>query len=476
LLLVLGGSLLACGDNKEGVGNDAGGDGSPQNPYPKHKCGDADITSAHCVQVPSADSQALLEATNSLAADTTIVLAAGTYMMTNEVSIQSTAKVHILGQGIDTTVLDWKGTTAQVNGIVAASSDGFLVQDFTVKNSIKDGIRVEASDGITYRKIKATWDNALESTNGAYGIYPVRSKHVLVEDSEAINAADAGLYVGQCQQVIVRNNNVHGNVAGLEIENTEFADVYGNDVHNNTGGLVVFDLPGNPIVGRDIRIHNNMVHDNNGLNFAAGGTVAAIPVGTGTFAMASRRVEIKDNAYSNNKTVDIAIVSGLIIESDMSKWTIDTTTVQGDITGLGLLPSFMMNGTPVADATKFSNFRSENIVISGNTHMGSGTSPDPFDPGHLGQLLTVRYNAIMKPVDSVLYDTIGETDLTTNVNHICAGGNTAGTFVDANVAAAQADINAPYMRWDAPPFGPAAGQQFDCTTLDGGALVVWDGN
>ncbi|HEY4057958.1 MAG TPA: parallel beta-helix domain-containing protein, partial [Kofleriaceae bacterium] len=397
MLLLLGGSLLACGDNKEGTGDD--GDDTPQNPYPKHKCGDADITSAHCVQVPAADSQALLEATNALEADTTIVLAVGTFAMSNEVNIQNTAKVHILGQGIDSTVLDWAGTTAQVNGIVAAQSDGFLVEDFTVQNSIKDGIRVEASDGVTYRRIKATWAKALEPTNGAYGIYPVRSKHVLVEDSVAINAADAGLYVGQCQQVIVRGNEVHNNVAGLEIENTEYADVHDNNVHDNTGGLVVFDLPGNPIVGHDISIHDNMVHDNNSANFAAGGTVAAIPVGTGTFAMASRRVEIKNNAYKNNNTVDIAIVSGLIIEQDMSKWTIDSTTVQGDITGLALLPSFMMDGTPVNDATKFSNFRSENIVIAGNTHSGSGTAPDLFDPNMLGQLLKLRYSAIMKPVD-----------------------------------------------------------------------------
>ena len=51
--------------------------------------------------------------------DTTIVLAKGTYVMTNELNIQNVANVHILGQGIDVTMLDWKGVTAQVNGIAA---------------------------------------------------------------------------------------------------------------------------------------------------------------------------------------------------------------------------------------------------------------------------------------------------------------------------------------------------------------------
>lgn len=457
--------VAACGDNEE-------------NAFPLHDCDDPAITSANCVEIPAGDGDALLVAANSLMPDTTIVLAAGTYAMTNELNIQNVAGITILGQGIDVTVLDWKGVTAQVNGIAASGTNDFVVEDFTVQNSVKDGIRVEASDGVTYRKIKATWDMPEASTNGAYGIYPVKSKHVLVEDSIATNASDAGLYVGQCQYVIVRNNEVFGNVAGLEIENTEYADVYNNDVHDNTGGLVIFDLPGNPIVGRDIRVRDNHVHDNNGTNFAPGGTVAAIPVGTGTFAMASRRVEIVNNTYERNDTVDIAIVSGLIIEQDMSKWTLDTSSPAfvGSVTDLGLLPGFDAAGTPLADANKVSNFRSENIVIAGNTHAESGTKPDLFDPNMLGIMLKVIYGDLSKPVDNIVYDTIGETNLDTNLNHLCAGGNTGGTFASLDFAAQNDMIGSPYKRFDAPPFGPSAGEQFDCTAMTGPALTVWDGN
>jgi parallel beta-helix repeat protein len=306
----------------------------------------------------------------------------------------------------------------------------------------------------------------------------VKSKHVLVEDSVASNASDAGLYVGQCQNAIIRRCEVFGNVAGLEIENTQYADVYENNVHDNTGGLVIFDLPGNPIVGRDIRVRDNRVHDNNGPNFAPGGTVAAIPVGTGTFAMASRRVEITNNQYERNNTVDIAIVSGLIIESDMSKWTLDTTspTLVGSVADLDLLPGFDNTGTPLADPNLVSNFRSENIVVSGNSHAESGTKVDLFDPNMLGLMLEFLYDQLAKPIDSIVYDTIGETDLDSNDNHLCAGGNTGGTFASLDFEAQAANLGSPYRRWDAPPFGPAAGAQFDCTTLAGPALMVWDGN
>lgn len=462
-LLLLIASLAACGDDDQ---------------FPLHDCDDPGTTFVTCIEIAGGDVNALLTAANSLTANTTIMLGKGTFAMTNELNIQNVDNIHIYGQGIDVTILDWKGTTAQVNGVSALTTNGFLVQDFTVKNAVKDGIRVEASDVVTFRQVNVTWDTPEASTNGAYGIYPVKSKHVLVEDSVASNASDAGLYVGQVQYAIVRRNEVFGNVAGLEIENTQYADVHDNDVHDNTGGLVIFDLPGNPIVGRDIRVHDNNVHDNNGINFAPGGTVAAIPVGTGTFAMASRRVEIVDNTYSNNNTVDIAIVSGLIIESDMSKWTLDTASPAfvGDVSDLGLLPGFTADGMPRGEQNLVSNFRSENIRIAGNTHADSGDKVDLFDPNMLGIMLNVLYSPLARPVDSVVYDTIGETDLDSNDNHVCAGGNASGSFASLDFEAQSMTLPSPYRRWDAPPFGPSAGAQFDCDAIAGAPISVWEGN
>lgn len=424
-------------------------------------------TTAHCIEIRSGDSQGLLDAANSLSgdADTTLMLGAGTYTLTNAITIRANG-VHIVGRGIDRTTLDFGTSTAQFNGIDAVGDD-FLVQDFTLVDAPKDGIRVEASNGVTYRRIKTTWTTPADTNNGAYGIYPVHSQNVLVEDSIAENASDAGLYVGQCQHVVVRRNTVRGNVAGLEIENVQYADVYENLAEDNTGGIVVFDLPGNPIVGHDVRLRDNTIRHNNGVNFAMGGTVKAIPVGTGTFAMASRRVEITGNDYSDNNTVDIAIVSGLIIESDTALWELPTANLVGDITGLNLLPGAAPNTV--------SNFRSENIVIANNTHNGSGAGVDPNALDGLGLLLTISYSG--DPTDSVLYDGIGEamfhsTDasMNSNTNHLCVGGNTGGTIANMNVLAQlAAQMNnqplIPFFR-PAAPFTP-----YDCTTLTGGAVA-----
>ena len=438
-----------------GAGLVAGcGDSDHPSMFPTMDC--SKVTSGSCVEIDGADSAALQSAANSIGASTTIVLGAGTFAMTNQLTLRSDG-MHLIGQGIDTTTLDFGPATTQVNGVDSIGKD-FLIQDLTVLDAPKDGIRVEQSDGVVFRRIRSTWTTVSSSANGAYGIYPVKSQHVLVEDSRAENASDAGLYVGQCQHVIVRNNTVTGNVAGLEIENTQYADVYGNTADDNTGGIVVFDLPGNPIVGRDVRLRDNTIQNNNHVNFASGGTVASIPVGTGTFAMASRRVEITGNTYKNNHTGDIALLSGLAIESDASKWILPTDTLTGTFADLPLMS---------AGAGTVINFRSENIVVAKNQHEGSGTMPDPNDPLHLGLLFAVTYGA--SPVDNVLYDAIGEaasTDAPTNKNHMCVGGNTGGTFASMHLDEQSATAVVAFYRPLA-PFAP-----YDCTALDGGGVAA----
>lgn len=426
--------------------------------FPNVQCDDFDH--ANCVLVTSGDAAGLLDAVNALEEDTAVILGTGTYELDNQVTIRAN-RITITGQGMDATTLSFGTATSQINGIDAVS-DGFLVQDLTVLDAKKDGIRVENSDGVTYRRIRATWTNEGDPMNGAYGIYPVRCDNVLVEDSIAERSSDAGLYVGQCINVIVRNNVVRGNVAGLEIENTQYADVYGNLAENNTAGIVVFDLPGNPVIGRDVRLRDNMIIGNNHPNFAPGGTVSIIPAGTGTFAMASRRVEITGNTYTNNQTGDIAILSGLVVDEDPAVWEVPMAEVIGDIDDLGL-PAGATPGTIM-------NFRSENIVIAGNTHTGGGAMPDTSR--EFGVLLVAAFMGA--PVSSVLYDTIGEsmfsaTDpaMNSNDNHICAGGNTGGNgFASLDVPTQMDAIGSPILILPTAPFAP-----FDCTSLNGGPVA-----
>jgi parallel beta-helix repeat protein len=421
-----------------------------------------------CVEVDPLDaSTSLQELVNGLTSGTTVVLGQGTFELDNQVTFRNADQIALVGQGMDRTLLDFGSTTVQANGVDIVGQ-GVLVEDLTIQDAPKDGLRIEDSTDVVIRRVRTTWSAGPVSENGGYGIYPVRSDRVLIEDSEAFHAADAGIYVGQCVGAVVRNNLARANVAGLEIENTQNADVYGNVVEDNTGGLVVFDLPGNPVVGRDVRIHDNIIRDNNRANFAPGGVVSQIPAGTGTFAMASRRVEITNNTYENNDTVDIAIISGMVVESDPLDWAIPRADLVGDVEGLVLdeLPD-----------DRVANFRTTEVWVHGNTHEGGGTAPDngSEELRPLGYLLAFTYRST--PVDAFLYDGIGESSFhpedatqVSNDHHICVQDVPGMATLDLEGLTAAGNIPSldDLYRPDA-PFAP-----YDCTGFTEGELVMPD--
>jgi parallel beta-helix repeat protein len=441
--------LVGCGD----------GDGL------ENRC--SDFASANCVTIEGGDSSALIDAVNTISNDTTIILGRGTYELNRSVVIRNSG-VNLVGQGIDETILDFESATeGNIIGVDVVGND-FLVQDLTVANASKDGIRVEDSVGVTFRRIKATWTRGPHVTNGAYGIYPVKSENVLVEDSVAENASDAGLYVGQCINVIVRRNRVYRNVAGLEIENTQYADVYENVAEDNTAGIVVFDLPGNPVVGRDVRIRDNEIRDNNHVNFAPGGTVAIIPPGTGTFALASRRVEIVNNVYENNYTASIAVLSGLIVDPPAA-WALAEGDLIGDTADLGL---------PSEDGFVF-NYNSSEILIAGNDIQNDAGAPTPSNPDReeFGLLMFALYGG-EPTVDHVIFDGIGETvdpedpGASTNEAHLCIDQDSLGIL---GITIEGPTVSTPGSLSDVTRFAkPGSLSPYDCDSLTGGPVVVPD--
>src|SRR4029079_1886597 len=120
--------------------------------------------------------------------------------------------------------------------------------------------------------VKAEWTGTPGPDNGGYGLYPVQCEQVLIDQCEAIGASDAGIYVGQSEDIVVKNSTAFHNVAGIEIENSLRAEVFDNESYNNSGGLLVFDLPDLVLKkGGDVKIYRNNIHDNNHVNFAPKG-------------------------------------------------------------------------------------------------------------------------------------------------------------------------------------------------------------
>ena len=239
-----------------------------------------------------------------------VQLGAGVWKLFDGLSLDvGNVTVRGAGAGEGGSILDFSEQQGAGEGLLVTSDDVYLT-NFAVLNTKGDGIKSKGADRIVYHQLRVEWTAGPKETNGAYGIYPVESTDVLIDSVYVRGASDAGIYVGQSKNIIVRESIATENVAGIEIENSYNADVHDNIATKNTGGILVFDLPSLPMQGgHNVRVFENIVNDNSTPNFAPkGNIVASVPTGTGVLVMANRHVEIFDNIFDNNGTANVMIV------------------------------------------------------------------------------------------------------------------------------------------------------------------------
>ena len=237
-----------------------------------------------------------------------ITIPAGTHQLDRGLSLTADG-VTIRGQGMDRSVLSFRGQIAGAEGLLVTGDD-VVLEDFAVEDTRGDAIKINDTTGVTIRRVRTEWTGEPRTENGAYGFYPVQTENVLIDGAVAIGASDAGIYVGQSRNVVVRNSRAERNVAGIEIENTQDADVYGNVATDNTGGILVFNMPDLSQAGGRIRVYDNEVFNNDRKNFGHPGTpVASIPAGSGIVVNSHDDVEIFDNDIADNRTANIIISS-----------------------------------------------------------------------------------------------------------------------------------------------------------------------
>ena len=255
--------------------------------------------------------------------------------------------VTIRGNGADKSILTFKGQIAGAEGLHVTAND-FTIENLAIEDTAGDALKISGGRNIIVRGVRTEWTGGPSADNGAYGIYPVQTENALVEASAAIGASDAGIYVGQSRNVIIKDNRAEFNVAGIEIENTVGADVFNNIAANNTGGILVFNMPDLPAPGHSTRVFNNQVLNNNTANFGAPGTaVAGVPAGSGILINANDRVEVFDNEISNNQTANVLISS-----------------------------YFSASYSPEGEVWENFDPYPETILIQGNSFNGGGDAPD----------------------------------------------------------------------------------------------------
>lgn len=250
----------------------------------------------------------------------TIHLPEGHFLFTQELSLNGKKHVTITGMGMDKTVLSFKGQTKGAQGILISNSENITIENMTLEDASGDNLKITDSDTVVIRNLRSAWTGKVSSANGAYGIYPVLCSNLLIENCEAIGASDAGIYVGQSDQVVIRNNKAFYNVAGIESENSTNVEIYGNEVFENTSGLLIFNLPKLTRYGKDVKAYNNTLYNNNIKNFGVKGSiVSAVPKGTGVVIMATQNVQFYNNTVKNHKTSNLSVVSYHIFAADEDK-------------------------------------------------------------------------------------------------------------------------------------------------------------
>jgi parallel beta-helix repeat protein len=301
----------------------------------------------------------------------------------------SVADVTIRGKGMDKTVLSFKNQKAGAAGMLV-TSNGFTLEDIAIEDPKGDALKVNGSTGVTIRRVRTEWTGGPNEKNGSYGIYPVQCTNVLIEDSVAIGASDAGIYVGQSKNIIMRRNRAEFNVAGMEVENSQNADVYENTATKNTGGILVFNLPDLPVKdGKNARIFENKVFGNNTENFAPkGNIVAKVPTGSGVIVLATNHIDIYKNTIQDNATANVSIYS------------------------------YLTTGNPINDSTY--DPYTDSIYIHDNTISGGGNAP----AGRTRDLVPV----LGASMPSILYDGILRPN--TKDAKICIQNNGDATFAD----------------------------------------------
>ncbi|KAA1174357.1 hypothetical protein FWJ25_08960 [Marinobacter salinexigens] len=275
----------------------------------------------------------------------TLEFGCGFFELEHGLLIQATEDVVIKGCGKDETVLSFVNSD-NVTGLEALNVRGITVKDLTIADSPGDAFKLKGVKWGTLLNVRAIWSGGGEpitannyterlnvactnppfnegdptpdyipsSASGRYGIYPVESENILVDNSESVGASDAGIYVGQTNTAIIRNSRAIYNVMGFEIENVQGGEYDNNVAECNTGGFLIYDLENITQYGDTSVMLNNIARNNNTYNFAHSGLVSAVPRGTGFITLGYDNIEVFNNTFEDHSTAAVIYTSYELID------------------------------------------------------------------------------------------------------------------------------------------------------------------
>jgi parallel beta-helix repeat protein len=306
---------------------------------------------------PTGSTSAVQAAVDEAAPGDTIVVAPGTYS-------GSTVSVKTSGltiTGSKAAIIDATGDTygitvgTQLTFDTGPACPAFGVSDFkvdglSVRNAEETGIFLFGVD-----KFAVSGGDYLD--NGEYGIFARCSRDGVISHNSGGGGNDATIYVGVDENTVVEKNRLSNGELGIELESTDNSFVLNNKLTGNTTGIFVIVLPNLPKSSTETAlIEGNVVHRNNRPNpfpplCQAPGTppgcveeffddLQLLPSGSGILNVGGHNVTIRKNVVTNNDTAGVGVVENPF--------------------GFG---------------------SSSGTVVTGNTIVQNGKSPDPRTQG-----------------------------------------------------------------------------------------------
>jgi len=96
-------------------------------------------------------------------------------------AVLNVSGVTLRGEGMDTSVLSFRGQVQGAEGLLVSASD-FTIEDLAIEDTRGDALKINEGSNIVIRRVRTEWTNGPDVENGAYGIYPVQTENVLLED------------------------------------------------------------------------------------------------------------------------------------------------------------------------------------------------------------------------------------------------------------------------------------------------------
>jgi len=412
---------------------------------------------------------ALLLALFEVADDAVIVMPQGNFIVSETITVSATNGVTLTGYGINETTLNFDNAAGD-DAFRFEGGNNITIRDFGVYEANKNGIKVVGANGIHIAYTATVWEGPLEADNGAYGLYPLQSQNILMEHNYAFGSADAGIYVGQSNNIVVRNNTAKNNVAGIEIENSTMADVYNNLAVGNAAGILAFDLPGlEQGYGGNVRIFSNDAYANNTDN-VGNGAVGIAPPGTGMLIFAVSNVEIYNNNLTDNETSAIELASYFLADSDVENYPANygLTMANG---WSPLMKNIYMHDNLIA--RNGSNPRGSllaDVILGYSSPFNAKGAPQVFPAiiyGGIGELLSnagalVDFNGFVgssAAADGVNYNPYSANDLICANNNV--NGNPAPSYEDVNTGLVYGTDPTDPNNWNADFTAPQASLLID---------------